>query len=213
MEQREEIMRRDILTSLAVIAVTGAAHPALAAVNTYSAEWTVSGISGPWPTMEGNFTISFDPDTVPFVNDIITPTRDTRAGSLSFTNTRHRFDYFKVPGQGSDFLVGAFTFVPGDSNNSLIPGEPDFRVRFLLDDRFRLISARGGVGDGVGTPPFYAFDTSVDGSRATFRLSINGAPVPVPEPGTWMTMICGFGLIGVALRKHSARQLSRIQVR
>jgi hypothetical protein len=204
-------MRLQLVKMLAALAAIGASGAASAVVNTYSAVWSVTGIAGPYPTMNGYFTISFDPDTVPFVNDVVTPTRDTQAGTLSFTNTRHRFDYFKIPGQGSDFLVGAFTEVPGDSNNSLIAGAPDFRVRFLLDERFRLISARGGVGPGTGSPPFYGFDTSVDGSKASFRLSINGITVGVPEPSSWISMILGFSMIGIALRNRSALNLRRVE--
>jgi len=36
-----------------------------------------------------------------------------------------------------------------------------------------------------------------------------GDPITAPEPGTWLMMLIGFGLVGGALRSRAAQELSR----
>lgn len=48
-------------------------------------------------------------------------------------------------------------------------------------------------------------NTTITGSTGTSRLEVIYTYTdPAPEPGTWVTMVLGFGLIGAAMRKRQA---------
>jgi hypothetical protein len=42
---------------------------------------------------------------------------------------------------------------------------------------------------------------TITGGRTRFTLTYESID-PVPEPGTWMMMIAGFGLVGVSARRR-----------
>lgn len=80
----------------------------------------------------------------------------------------------------------------------------------------------GGAGDAYDTPSHYflgiisttgaasATFGALAGTDAGFTLddilyfSRGGAPAPLPEPASWATMLLGFGLAGMALRRRAA---------
>jgi hypothetical protein len=65
----------------------------------------------------------------------------------------------------------------------------------------------GGIvtppGGGIITPPGGGGGTPPPGPPETPPDTPHGPP-PLPEPGTWMTMLLGFGLAGWALRRNRA---------
>ena len=69
-------------------------------------------------------------------------------------------------------------------------------------------SMGGGSGPGGGSPPAGAAPPASGGGPVSFPTSEPREPLTpvsaVPEPGTWATMLLGFGLLGWRLRRRAA---------
>ena len=63
---------------------------------------------------------------------------------------------------------------------------------------------------GIETPPGGGVITPPGGGGHTPPPPPPPPPPPLPEPGTWMTMILGFGLIGWVLRREKAAGRRRL---
>jgi hypothetical protein len=70
----------------------------------------------------------------------------------------------------------------------------------------------GGTGYYLGTPGgFHSSGTLTFAGRPTVAQTFSGklvVPAPVPEPGTWLMLIAGFGQLGAGMR---ARRTARMQ--
>lgn len=63
-----------------------------------------------------------------------------------------------------------------------------------------------GAGGGfVSTGTFRFLPGGLTEGQATFSGELTGVAAPIPEPEAWATMIGGFGLLGVALRRRARR--------
>lgn len=109
--------------------------------------------------------------------------------------------------EGFIYLNGALT-----ANMIPPPGESGFGI-------LRSFSVSNDPGNGVVfLPGINTIDFRVNdfGESTALRVdSFTGraelaATDAVPEPATWLTMIAGFGVVGIALRSGSARRRSRI---
>ncbi len=81
----------------------------------------------------------------------------------------------------------------------------DFQLRFnVYEEGVNTLFWNGGQG-----PVLYGVGNQGGFSGVTYSL-ISG---PVPEPGTWLLLIAGFGLVGTAVRRRGAHSaLSRVRV-
>jgi hypothetical protein len=57
--------------------------------------------------------------------------------------------------------------------------------------------------NGQTTGAGYTFQSNLAANTQVFRISFSAVDAAVPEPGTWATMLLGFGLIGYAQRKRA----------
>jgi hypothetical protein len=193
------------------------ASPVLAQDLTYSVFFTIRDIPAPVSEIFGNFVVRLDPETVPYVNDAVPDDLFVGTPLVGFDESFSRVDFFPFTVSDPGFLIG---WESGglDTNNTTLNFAYDYRVRFILNPDYSIVSARGVVRyfDGVGSYPFVGFDTSEDSGRIDFwSVTINGATPAIPEPATWSLMIAGFGLIGAAARRGShpsatARHVTRV---
>lgn len=95
----------------------------------------------------------------------------------------------------SNFVIDTATSILS-STVSTDGGTPGTINLFTFDDSLNLFltdAAAGGLTTAFGAPDL----GGVQFGTATVDLAVAG---PVPEPGTWMMMIAGFGLVGGAMR-------------
>jgi PEP-CTERM motif len=88
-------------------------------------------------------------------------------------------------GGGSALVSAAGFIVPANGHASWSPN----------------IGALGGLFFHFGPD---AFSVAVD--NVTFTISDINAVTPVPEPTTWLSMMVGFGVVGAATRRRTARR-------
>jgi hypothetical protein len=184
------------------VALIGAAvllgSQANAAVQTYRADFSVAGLSGPFSSLSGNFRFTADLNTN-LINDLTLDSLSFVIGSDVYTTANTVLDIASTPfSEGArDFIIGRFGAGSGDTNNSfLLSSIADFRIRFNLDANNGLLLARGGYRPTGGT--ITSFDTSQgNGVSSTFSFAA------VPEPASWALMIGGFGLVGTAARRRN----------
>lgn len=153
-------------------------------------------------------------------------------GDNDGTNYTFRYDMVADYGTGIsgplqvnvDGLVGVF--LDGNTPTGLAPAQLDFSsglnstgLDFTsltpgLDQIFWIGDGLTGLGTGslqqftVPTGATRLFLGTVDGSgwdnnSGSITVTINGATGAVPEPATWALMLAGFGVVGIALRKHA----------
>lgn len=189
------------LIPVAVSLLTGAAH---AASTTYTANFSVTGIPGSLDSIFGGFIVTLDPETLPYVNDAV-PTQATILTSVvGFDESFTRVDFYPFSAAEPGFLIG-WSNGSTDINNALLSNPYDFRIRFILDNDYNLISARGvlryfnGAGYSVS-----AFDTALGVGSANWSIDVDapGGSPAIPEPATWAMMIAGFGLVGGVARRR-----------
>ncbi len=101
-----------------------------------------------------------------------------------------------------DFGVSSFS---GSLNGASVarvgtPGLFDQTFTYLVTAGTGAFAGATGTFTNIGT-----VDTN-GGPPSRLTLNFNGAinAPAVPEPGTWALMICGFGLVGGALRRRTA---------
>lgn len=75
-------------------------------------------------------------------------------------------------------------------------GRGTWTPNFSLDNGFILHFGADGFNAGIG--------------EITFTISDIGTISAVPEPATWLSMILGFGLVGAAVRRRTARSAPAI---
>jgi hypothetical protein len=167
--------------------------------------FSVENIDAPVSYMNGTFTVAFDPETIPYVNDAVPTATMVETAAIGFGPVWSRVDYFPFGVPDPGILIG---YASGGFDNKTIAliNVYDYRVRFIIDEQFNLLSARGAVK--LFNGPVVGFDTSQGiGTVALWSVLIDGQPpVPngaIPEPATWGLMIAGFGLIGAAARRRS----------
>lgn len=93
------------------------------------------------------------------------------------------------PGQSRRFQYYYGVSMPGQGADSLALQAWMTGVKYYILTQ----SADQGAYPGTGTPSLFS----------TFI----GVSLSVPEPATWAMMITGFGLVGVAMRRHRPRPL------
>jgi uncharacterized protein (TIGR03118 family) len=71
-------------------------------------------------------------------------------------------------------------------------------VPITLDGLWGLLAGNGGAG---GSPNSIFFSAGLNGENDGLFGSLSA----VPEPGTWTSMILGFGLVGLMMRRHRSR--------
>lgn len=194
----KRIMRLTLLS-----AVLLSAAQAQAAVTTYKADFTISGLTGAFPTLAGDFTFTADLSSN-LINDLAPDDVNIAIGSDVYSIGNTTLDVAAAPfSEGArDFIIGRFGAGAGDTNNSFVNSTlADFRLRFNLDSNGGLLVARGGYRPSGGS--LTSFDTSLgNGATATFRFAV------VPEPASWALMIGGFGLVGAALRRRERQAIT-----
>ena len=141
-------------------------------------------------------------------------------GSFSFTN-KQAFSVNNVTySVGSNLLTGTFTtgtIFGSSSSGSFSGNSEDGTLVYTSDvlDFTNTLSRDYSMGFTSITPAIFRSTTGGNKSLRTFRALATGSfssdPAPlviaVPEPSSWLLMIAGFGLIGVAARRRS-RQTS-----
>lgn len=178
------------LRNLLAAALLGGSSAVSAAPTVYGLSFIGTGLSAERPDQElaalvrkdftGTFT--FDPET----------------NQLLFLDA-------EFTGPGRDFTSGAVSLF-----NAAQPCDLNCFVGSLQNGSFRYSYANGGASLYLGSP--LSGTTSVSAvafsSRpfdVTGRIQFNGA---VPEPGTWVMMLVGFGAIGVSMRRRVRSRLS-----
>lgn len=198
-------MKRMHMKSAMVGLTVAVASPALAQDLTYSVFFTIRDIPSPVSEIFGNFVVRLDPETLPYVNDAVPDHLIVSTPLVGFDESFSRVDFYPFTTTDPGFLIGWETGGL-DTNNTTLNPNYDYRVRFILDPDYSIVSARGQVRyfDGLGGYPTVGFDTSAGSGRIDFwSVTIEGGTPAIPEPATWGLMIAGFGLIGAAMRRRS----------
>ncbi|MFQ3665705.1 MAG: PEPxxWA-CTERM sorting domain-containing protein [Sphingomonadaceae bacterium] len=199
---------------LLAAALSVTAVSADAAMRIYTASFALTDIPGPIPSAFGSFIVELDPEAVPYVNDAIPVSGGFFTPGWGYDGVNMRIDFFPFGSSDPGFLVGAVTGGL-DTNNTLLNDLSDYRVRFILNPDYSLVSARGalryGIGVGGSAPvQTFGFDTAAGVGVVTWTVTVTGGDTPaIPEPASWAMMIAGFGFVGSALRRRRpARSLA-----
>jgi hypothetical protein len=90
----------------------------------------------------------------------------------------------------------SFLSYPSDSEPAETVVDMFFSVSFpfSVGQTYETISAGRGISNGKG---------GVSYLYTNGRLTISELSAAVPEPATWITILLGFGLLGMAMRRHS----------
>lgn len=105
----------------------------------------------------------------------------------------------------SDFVIDTATSML-TSTVTTMGGTPGTIDLFTIDDSMNLFltdAAAGGLTTAFGAPNL----AGTQFGTATIDLAVTD-PGAVPEPGTWMMMILGFGLVGGAMRHRRRDKLA-----
>jgi hypothetical protein len=163
---------------------------------------TAAGTDGAgFYTSQNNLTLSTDGGTnnVHISNTELTVSPDTGAGVFFVAPTAGTYSIYALFNAEDDLatgvtitrfmsLSGVNSFAPVGAPNS-IPSNTSFSGTVTL-----------GAGDIFG---FLFGPGQLNSHDLTgFSFTVSDA---VPEPATWMTMLLGFGLIGLAMRRRSSR--------
>jgi hypothetical protein len=191
----------------ALVAAVALAGTAQAADTTYHVTFDIQDIAAPVERLNGNFSVTLDPDFNPFTNDAVPTDANIWTPLVGFDESFSRVDFFPFASSDPGFLIGWVTG-GGDTNNTTLNPSYDYRIRFILNPDYSIVSARGAVRywDGLGNYPTIAFDTADERGRiAAWSIVVEGGgPGAVPEPAAWALMIAGFGLVGGAARRRRA---------
>jgi hypothetical protein len=204
----EQEARMFNLRLAAIAAAIGLSGTAQAAVTTYHVTFDIQGIAAPVERVNGNFSVTLDPTALPFTNDVAPTDANIWTPLVFFDESFSRVDFFPFSSSDPGFLIGWVTG-GADTNNTTLNPNYDYRIRFILNPDYSIISARGQVRywDGTGGYPTVGFDTAAGrGSIAAWSIMVDGGGggAVVPEPATWGLMIAGFGLVGASARRQRA---------
>ena len=86
-------------------------------------------------------------------------------------------------------------FVQGGNNSARIADNGTVQFSFAELAAF----------NGVTTAAGYTFQTNLTNNTPIFRISFSAVDAAVPEPGTWLTMILGMGLVGGMMRRRQGQ--------
>ncbi len=180
--------------------------PAFAAADPGALLGTVGGLLQPGQTASGTF--SFDAGLNPFFTfgSMVVPSNDffignddpmeyrlfDAAGDLVITSIEQ--NAAEIWNAGSEIFDPAAAAFLQIGNNGLRTSEGG-AVAF----NFSELAGFNGLTTGSG----YVFNSQLQASTPIYRISFSTAAVP--EPGTWLMLILGFGTAGTMLRKRTQR--------
>ncbi|QJU60864.1 PEP-CTERM sorting domain-containing protein [Sphingomonas sp. AP4-R1] len=124
----------------------------------------------------------------------VADTYDDPTGSIGFTT-----DTIVYLQAGATYGLSLYAYVTGQTDESLdefsLPNGKYATFSAKVDPHFTIL------GDNAAS---YHFEGLPDSA-------IRGTPSAVPEPASWLMMICGFGVIGCAMRR-SGRAAASVSV-
>lgn len=136
-----------------------------------------------WGTQNGALEIAFN---------LLAPNKQITLNSVTFAAysgniVQTQFAIYSLGSAGGFFLP----LLPSGSLTSLGSGHETWSPNFSSTSGFVLHFGPDGFNSGIG--------------ELSFTVSDVAAVAAVPEPATWLSMIVGFGLIGAAARRRTAR--------
>lgn len=149
----------------------------------------------PASQITGNFSLNFDP--ISSSANLLSFTADIGGGTFGLADVGLAPD-----GLPSGWFIGSTVLGLGQvqGGTTLIPS---FYLLFTIDPATSLL------GVPASPAPFVYADAS-GGEFATFDVTISSeVSAPLPESGTWATMLLGFGAIGFAVRHQRRVALSK----
>lgn len=216
-------MKKALLTAAALVAFTGLAGTANAAITLTNTQPGNVPYSGPAPTFD------FDVNTPPVTNGIV-KTGSSGNGAQPPASTGR---YYSVgPSTNSPGTVDISNFVAPIGQLSLIWGSVDqYNTLAFIDSIGNVLASFTGsdiiasnFGNQVlpGSNPIVYFSVtgsdqfSLAGLRLTstseaFEIDNIALQAAVPEPGTWALMLLGFGFVGASMRSRRNRESVRVR--
>jgi hypothetical protein len=173
--------------ALAALGASCAGHAGAAEVTrTYTAVSVFD--QGPFSEVTQTFTLTFDPTV--YVNGLTVTGYSVDNNSPVFNQS--------ILAEIEPDIGGLLVFYAPPAGDAVAYNEPDFYTQFYVDNNGvatsypNILYSLGTGGSGVYGSPY-------------FEGTVTTSGVGVPEPAAWTLMICGFGLLGAAIRGRRGR--------
>ena len=140
---------------------------------------------------DGTYYVSFGHSGA--IGGTLSQTFDTVIGQAYLVNYLVRQQQGNDPGQA---LIAEIAGGPSVLNTALSPTDwlPGLTLSFVATDVSTTLRFRDSTPPGAGGGANIALDA----------VTVTGAIAGVPEPASWAMMICGFGVVGGAVRSRSS---------
>jgi hypothetical protein len=135
---------------------------------------------------------------------VLSPSTSTGSSNLGSFTYGHNWCFFGASGPingtfsldfGDDEIFGSVTGLATPTGTPLLTD---------LDLTYTILGGTGVYADASGSFGGIAISRLEPGVGSRFSLDFVGSVNAVPEPGTWMMMLVGFGAIGFTMRRRGA---------